>query len=85
MLGENLAKSLQDISRGGNFHDTSYISFIKAYQFYFRMGVICVKTKAWKTRKLPPRENFHVYINTYAKLQNNGVFCVEMLWYWPEK
>ena len=39
----------KDISRGGNFHDTP-ISFIKAYGFYFRVGVIFVKkTKARKT------------------------------------
>ena len=36
--------------------------FIKAYGFYFRVGVnFAKKTKARKTRKLPPRENFHVY------------------------
>ena len=52
----------QDISRGGNFHDTTPMSFIKAYGFYIRVGVIFAKkTKARKTRKLPPRENFHVY------------------------
>ena len=52
----------QDISRGGNFHDTTHISFIKAYGFYFRVGVIFAKmTKSRKPRKLPPRENFHVY------------------------
>ena len=46
----------------GNFRDTTHISFIKAYGFYFRVGVIFAKkTKARKTRKLPPRENFHVY------------------------
>ena len=50
------------ISRGGNFHDASPISFIKAYEFYFCVGVIFVKKiKARKTRKLPPHENFHVY------------------------
>ena len=49
---------------GGNFHDTTPISFIKAYGFYFGEGVIFAnKTKARKTRKLPPRENFHVYSN----------------------
>ena len=53
---------LQNISRGGNFHDSTPISFIKAYGFYFRVGVIFAKKpKARKTRKLPPRENFHVY------------------------
>ena len=52
----------QDISRGGYFHDTTPNSFIKVYGFYFCVGVIFAKkTKARKTRKLPPRENFHVY------------------------
>ena len=55
-------KCWQDISRGGNFHDTAPISFIEAYGFYFRVGVIfAMNKKALKTRKLPPRENFHVY------------------------
>ena len=31
-------KCWQDITRGGNFHDTSPVSFIKAYGFYFGMG-----------------------------------------------
>ena len=68
--GKISRKHWQDISRGGNFHDTTPISFIKAYGFYFRMGVIFAKTKAPKTWKLPPRENFHVYSITnyiYAK------------------
>ena len=44
------------------FHDTTPISIIKAYGVYFCMGVIFAKkTKARKMRKLPPRENFHVY------------------------
>ena len=44
------------------FHDTTPIFFIKAYGFYFWVGVIFAKkTKARKTGKLPPRENFHVY------------------------
>ena len=60
--GKISRKCWQDISRGGNFHDTTPISFIKVYGFYFRVGVIFAKkTKARKTRKLPPRENFHVY------------------------
>ena len=42
-------KNLQDISRGGYFHDTTPISFIKAYGFYFRVGVILAKKT--KTRK----------------------------------
>ena len=60
--GKISRKCLQDISRGGNFHDSPPISFIKAYGFYFHLGVIFAKkTKARKTRKLPPREIFHVY------------------------
>ena len=60
--GKISQKCWQDVSHGGNFHDTSPISFIKAYGFYFRVGVIFAKkTRARKTRKLPPRENFHVY------------------------
>ena len=60
--GKISRKHWQDISRGGNFHDTTPISFIKAHGFYFRVGVIFAKTtKARKTRKLPPRENFHLY------------------------
>ena len=57
--GEISRNCCQDISRGGNFHDTTPISFIKAYGFYFRVGVIFAKkTKARKTRKFPPREKF---------------------------
>ena len=67
--GEISQKGWQDISRGDNFHDNSPISFIKAYGFYFRVGVIFAKkTKEQKTSKLPPRENFHVYINMYKYL-----------------
>ena len=60
--GKISRKCWQDISRGGNFHDSTHISFIKANGFYFRVGVIFAKkTKSRKPRKLPPRENFHVY------------------------
>ena len=60
--GKISRKRWKDISRWGNFHDITHISFIQAYGFYFRVGVIFAKkTKARKTRKLPPRENFHVY------------------------
>ena len=55
---ENVVKTF---SHWVNFHDTSLISFIKAYGFYFRVGEIFAKTKARKTRKLPPHENYHVY------------------------
>ena len=48
--GKISRKYWQDISpcsRGGNFHDTAYISFIMAYGFYFGAGVIFAKkTKA---------------------------------------
>ena len=60
--GKISRKCWQDISRGVNFHDTTPIPFIKTYGFYFRVGVIFMKkTKARKTWKLPPCENFHVY------------------------
>ena len=60
--GKISRKCWQDISRGGNFHDTTSISFIKAYGFYFCVGVIFVKkTKARKTQKLP-----HVKISTFT-------------------
>ena len=60
--GEILQKCWQDISRGGNFHDTTPISYIKAYTFYFYVGVIFAKkiTKARKKWKLLLRKNFHV-------------------------
>ena len=60
--GKKLQKFWQDISGGDIIHDTTPISFIKAYEFYFHVGVIFTKkTKARKMGKLPPRENFHVY------------------------
>ena len=60
--GKISRKCWQDISRGGNFYDTTPISFINGCGFYFRVGVIFAKkTKARKTRKLPPRKNFYVY------------------------
>ena len=54
----------QDISRGGNFLDTTPISFIKVYGLYFRVGVIFAKkTKAQK------RENYpHANISTFTVL-----------------
>ena len=58
---ENVGKTIF-FSCGGNFHETTPVSFINAYGFYFCVGVIFAKkTKARKTQKLPPRENFHVY------------------------
>ena len=60
--GKISRKCWQDISRGGNFHETTPISFINAYGFYFRVGVIFAKkTKARKTRKLP-----HAKISTFT-------------------
>ena len=60
--GKILRKCWQDISLGGNFHDTTHFSFIKAYGINFRVGVIFAKqTKVRKMQKLPARENFHVY------------------------
>ena len=60
--GKISRKRWQDISRGGNFHDISHISFLQAYGVFFRVGVIFAKrTKTQKTRKLPPPKNFHVY------------------------
>ena len=49
-LGKISRKCWRDISRGDNFHDNTTISFIKAYGFHFRVGVIFAKmTKAQKT------------------------------------
>ena len=60
--GKISRKCCQDLSLGGNFRDSSQISLIKSYGFYFRVGeIFAKKTISRKTRKLPPRENFHVY------------------------
>ena len=60
--GKISPKCWQDVSRGGNFHDTTPISFLKVYGFYFCVGVIFAKkAKARKTRKITLHENFHVY------------------------
>ena len=68
--GKFREKCRQDTSRRGNFHDTASFSFIKAYEFYFCVGVIFAKnTKARQTRKLPPRENFHVYSTFWVQWQ----------------
>ena len=80
--GKILRKCWQDISRWGYFHDTTPNSFIKVYGFYFRVGVIFAKkTKARKTRKLPPCENFHVYSNIIQLLIppiNNVLSCLSL-------
>ena len=65
--GKISRKCWQDLSRGGNFHDISPISLIKPYGFYFPAGEIFAKyAKSRKARKLPPRENFHVYSNHFG-------------------
>ena len=76
--GKISRKYWQDISRGGYFHDTTPNSFIKVYGFYFCVGVIFAKkTKARKTRKLPPRENFHVYSKQVFNLKIlNDIYTV---------
>ena len=52
---------------GGNFYDTTPISFIKAYGYYLRVGIIFAKkTKAHKTRKLTLRENFYDYSTFFS-------------------
>ena len=45
--GKISRKCWQDISRRGNFHDITPVSFLQAYGFNFRMGVnFAKKTKA---------------------------------------
>ena len=62
-LGENFAKMLAWHFMWGNFHDTTPISFITAYGFYFRVGVIFAKkTKAQKKRENLP----HAKISTFT-------------------
>ena len=57
--GEISRKCCQDLSRGDNFHDTSRISFIESYGFYFRVGeIFAKKATSRKTQKLPPHEKF---------------------------
>ena len=60
--GKILQNCWQDYLRWGNFHDTNHVSFIKAYGFYFRVGVFSWR-RQWrkKTRKLQPCKNVHVY------------------------
>ena len=65
--GKISRKCSQDLSRGGYFRDSFHISLIKSYGFYFRVGeIFAKKTISRKTRKLPPRENFHVYSIQYT-------------------
>ena len=49
-------KYWQDISRGGNFHDTIYIFLIKSCGFYFRAGEILAKKSISKIRQNYPHE-----------------------------
>ena len=76
--------SRQDISHGGNSHDTTPISFIKAYGFYFCVGVNFAKTTKAKKRKLSPREKFHVYSNRPKPLARGYIthkfqkFCMNL-------
>ena len=57
-------KCWQDISRGGNFHDSTPISFKKAYGFYFPVGgYFREEDKSAKNAKIHPKKNFHVYSN----------------------
>ena len=79
--GKISRKYWQDISRGGNFRDTATISFIKVHWFNFRVGVIFAKkTKARKTQKLPPRENFHVYSTMRLILFFIALKSVRIIW-----
>ena len=62
-------KYWQDISRWGNFHYTSPISFIKASGFYFRVGVIFEKrTKARKRENNP-----HAKISTFTAIHSLNI------------
>ena len=75
--GKISRKCWQDISRGGDFHNTTPISFIKVYEFYIRMGVIFAKkTKEQITRKLPPHKNFHIY-SIYIELWTYRHTCAK--------
>ena len=75
--GKISRKCLQDISRGGNFHDTTLISFIKVYRFYFRVGeIFAKKTKVRITQKLPTHKNFHVYSTCFL-----STLCCAQYWW----
>ena len=78
--GKISQKCWQDLSRRGNFHDISSISLIKSYGFFFPTGEIFAKKAiSRKTRKLPPRENVHVYsivIYLYVELINSKKSCI---------
>ena len=58
-LGKISWKCWQVISHGGNFHDTTPISFTKAYWVYFsRWGNICKEDKSVKNSKITPTRKF---------------------------
>ena len=59
--GKISRKCWQDLSRGGNFHDTAPFFFIESFGFNFREEVDIAKNE--KITLLPPRENFHVNSN----------------------
>ena len=57
-------KSWKDLLRGGNFHDTTPISLIKSYGFYFHAGEIFTRMHPQK------RENyFHAKSTTFTVRQ----------------
>ena len=62
-LHENVCKTF---NLGGNFHDTSTFSLIKAYGFNFPARIISTsKAVSQKMWILPSRQNFHVHSNTW--------------------
>ena len=68
--GKISRKCWQDLSRGGNIHDTAPISFIKAYGFFFRVGLF-----SRKRQKREKRENYpHAKISTFT-------VCLLQHWY----
>ena len=60
--GKISRKCWQDLSRGGNFHDTAPISFIKAYGFFFAWGLFSRKRQKREKRKNYP----HAKISTFT-------------------
>ena len=73
--GKISRKCWQDSSRGGNFHETTPISFINAYGCYFRVGVIFAK-KNTKARK---RENYpHAKISTFTVADTFSIFLLQL-------
>ena len=60
--GKISRKCWQDLSCGGNFHYTFPISFIKAYGFYFRVGVIFAKKTKSQKRENYPHANISMFI-----------------------